>query len=139
MDVNMGPGEGGLNPANNSEQNLNSAPPAGPMPLPVGPRAPRVATGPRTMQGKERSKYNAIKHGIFSRVALLKDESKAEFDSLLDGLREYYKPKGTLEDVLVEKLATGLWRHRRLMYDVLIPPSPQSAKDVCLEQFKFLR
>lgn len=75
----------------------------------------RMATGPRTPQGKERSKHNAIKHGIFSTVALLKGESQAEFDSLLDGLREDYEPEGTLEDILVEKLATLLWRYRRLI------------------------
>jgi len=131
MDVNMEPGKGGLNPTNNSEQNLNSTPPSGPTPrsLKDGPpeptgatgkktkvnSVPRVTRGPRTMQGKERSKHNAIKHGIFSKVALLKNESKPEFDSLLDGLRENYKPEGTLEEVLVEKLATLLWRHRRLI------------------------
>ncbi|MGC1935224.1 MAG: hypothetical protein WA681_09405, partial [Candidatus Acidiferrales bacterium] len=75
----------------------------------------RTAMGPRTPQGKERSKHNATKHGIFSKVALLKNESKAEFDSLLDGLREDYEPEGTLEDVLVEKLATLFWRYRRLI------------------------
>ena len=115
MYVNMGSGEGGPNPTNNSEQNLNSAPPRGPRPLPGGPGSPRVATGPRTMQGKERSKHNALKHGIFSKVALLKGESKTEFDSFLDGLRADYQPEGTLEDVLVEKLATVLWRQRRLL------------------------
>lgn len=75
----------------------------------------RMATGPRTPQGKERSKHNALTHGIFSKVALLKGESKAEFDSLLDGLRADYQPEGTLEEVLVEKLATLFWRHRRLI------------------------
>ncbi|MHB8617596.1 MAG: hypothetical protein ACYC93_16185 [Candidatus Acidiferrales bacterium] len=75
----------------------------------------RTATGPRTPQGKERSKHNAITHGIFSKVALLKGESKTEFDSLLDGLREHYEPEGTLEEVLVEKLATLSWRYRRLI------------------------
>ncbi|MHB8557889.1 MAG: hypothetical protein ACYDCU_07195 [Candidatus Acidiferrales bacterium] len=75
----------------------------------------RMATGPRTPQGKERSKHNAAKHGIFSKAALLKDESKADFDSLLSGLRKDFDPEGTLEDVLVEKLATLLWRYRRLI------------------------
>ena len=62
-----------------------------------------------------RSKYNALKHGIFSKVVLLNDESRSEFDSLLNGLVEDFKPGGTLEDILVEKLAMLLWRHRRLV------------------------
>jgi len=75
----------------------------------------RRATGPRTRQGKERSKYNALKHGVFSAQVVLPDESKAEFHALLDGLRNDFQPKGTLEDVLVEKLAALFWRNRRLI------------------------
>jgi len=75
----------------------------------------RRATGPRTLAGKERSKQNAHKHGIFSKVILLKDEPRSQFDSLLRGLQEDLQSEGTLEEVLVEKLATLLWRHRRLM------------------------
>jgi hypothetical protein len=72
------------------------------------------ATGPRTPAGKDRIKHNAVKHGIFSKVALLKNESRSEFDSLLNGLSADFQPKGILEEVLVEKLAILLWRLRRL-------------------------
>ncbi len=72
------------------------------------------ATGPRTPAGKDRIKHNAVKHGIFSKVALLKNESRSEFDSLLNGLSADFQPKGMLEEVLVEKLAILLWRLRRL-------------------------
>jgi hypothetical protein len=75
----------------------------------------RRVTGPRTLQGKGRSKHNALKHGIFSKVVLLENESKVEFDSLLDGLREDFEPEGMIETVLVEKLAMLVWRHRRLL------------------------
>jgi len=72
-------------------------------------------TGPRTPKGKERSKLNAITHGIFSKVVVLKTESQVEYDSLLQGLREACKPQGTLEEILVDKLTTILWRYRRLI------------------------
>jgi hypothetical protein len=75
----------------------------------------RTATGPRTPQGKERSKHNALKHGILSKAVLLKDEPRTEYESLFAGLREYFKPEGTMEELLVEKLATLSWRHRRLV------------------------
>ncbi len=75
----------------------------------------RRATGPQTPEGKQRSKYNALKHGIFSNVLLLKGESRAQYESLLRGLWEDYQPQGTLEEILVEKLAMILWRHRRLV------------------------
>ncbi len=85
-----------------------------------------MATGPRTSQGKNQSKYNAVTHGIFSKVFLLKDESEAEFDSLLDGLGDYFQPEGTLEETLVEKLATLFWRYRRL----LIAESAEVQKEI---------
>lgn|SRR6267154_1179533 len=75
----------------------------------------RRATGPRTPQGKERSKFNARKHGLFSKAVLLQDESCTEYDALLDGLMENLQPQGKLEIVLVENLATLLWRKRRLL------------------------
>ena len=73
------------------------------------------ATGPRTPQGKNRSKNNATKHGIFSSVVVLQGESRPDYESLLDGLRESFQPVGSLEEILVEKLAALLWRHRRLI------------------------
>ncbi|MFI5072645.1 MAG: hypothetical protein ACHP8A_17330 [Terriglobales bacterium] len=137
MDVNMEHGEGGPDTTNNSGQDLmNSDPPSGPMPttvesqpiqdghpelvIPGGTKAKATsasstATGPRTRQGKERSKYNAIKHGIFSNLPFLHGESKAQFDSLLNGLREDRKPEGTQEDLLVEILAMLFWRYRRFI------------------------
>jgi len=75
----------------------------------------RKGTGPRTQQGKERSKHNAVKHRIFSKAVVLKGESQAEYDALLNGLRNDRQPVGTLEELLVEKLATLFWRHRRLL------------------------
>jgi hypothetical protein len=45
----------------------------------------------------------------------LQGESRAEFDSLFNILRETLQPEGALEEILVEKLAMILWRHRRLI------------------------
>ena len=73
------------------------------------------ASGPRTAQGKEKSKHNSLKHGIFSDVVVLKTESRDEYQSLLKGLQEALRPEGQLECTLVEKLSSILWRHRRMM------------------------
>ena len=75
----------------------------------------RKSTGPRTPSGKRRSRYNAVKSGIFAKVVLLEGESPAEYGSLLKGLREDLQPQGTLESVLVENLAILLWRRRRFL------------------------
>jgi hypothetical protein len=75
----------------------------------------RKTGGPRTQHGKRRSKHNALKRGIFSRVILLPGEPRGKLDSLLSGLRNDLEPEGTLEQLPVDKLATLLWRHRRLI------------------------
>lgn len=77
--------------------------------------ASRKGAGPRTQLGKQRSKYNALKHGLFARVVLLKHESQSQFDALLQGLEEHYMPVGILETIDVQKLATDYWRYRRLL------------------------
>ena len=97
----------------NRTQPSNSSAPGGnkKTPLAIAPRA----TGPRTPAGKRRSRYNALKSGIFAKAALLEGESPTEFASLLEGLREDLQPEGTLETVLVENLAVLLWRKRRFL------------------------
>ena len=77
--------------------------------------AGRRSGGPRTALGKNRSKYNARTHGIFSKVVVLDGESQAEFDAQLGGLREHFRPVGAFEDGLVEILAVTRWRQRRLL------------------------
>lgn len=75
----------------------------------------RRAAGPRTPEGKQKSKYNATRHGIFCKVPVLEGESQAEFDALWTGLRNDRQPVGELEELLVEMLVTDFWRLRRLI------------------------
>jgi hypothetical protein len=75
----------------------------------------RRATGPRTVRGKERSKLNALKHGLFFKAVLLEGESRVEYLSFLDGLRADFQPQGEMESVCVENLSVLLWRKRRLL------------------------
>lgn len=72
-----------------------------------------VVTGPRTDLGKRRSSRNAIKFGILSNALLLKGESRSDYKALLEGLVETLQPDGKLEELLVDMLATILWRYRR--------------------------
>jgi hypothetical protein len=45
---------------------------------------------------------------------LVKGESRAAYDGVLRGLRKYFKPEGTHEELLVERLAKIWWCQRRL-------------------------
>lgn len=72
-------------------------------------------TGPRTTGGKNRTRYNAVKAGIFSKVVVLKNESRTEYEALLTGYRDHFQPQGAFENVLLEKLAMIDWRRKRLV------------------------
>lgn len=82
---------------------------------PNSPTIIRKSSGPRTAAGKQRSKYNARKHGIFSQETVLKGESRPQYESVLAGLLDDFQPVGSAEELLVEKLATLSWRYRRLL------------------------
>jgi hypothetical protein len=71
--------------------------------------------GPRTPKGKTRTKLNALKHGLYSKEVLMKGDSRADFNYLLDELQNDRQPVGILEEILVEKLAVVLWLYRRFL------------------------
>jgi hypothetical protein len=73
------------------------------------------AAGPRTELGKERSSRNAIRHGIFSEVILLKGESRLELESLRLEFWKKSQPEGAIEEFLVDKLVSIAWRYRRFL------------------------
>jgi hypothetical protein len=78
--------------------------------IPPNQAARPKATGPRTAQGKKRSRCNALKHGLLSRFVLVMGESKDDYRSLLNELQDDLRPQGKLEFVVVEHLAALLWR-----------------------------
>lgn len=74
-------------------------------------RNARKSTGPRTADGKSRSRWNALQHGLLAKRLFTRNESeRATFDNLLENLREDWQPEGTLEEMLLEKIAIGYYR-----------------------------
>ena len=71
---------------------------------------PRKGTGPRTKLGKQRSRYNAMKDGLYSSAALLSGESEAKYRRVIAGLRSAWQPHGPAEDSMVEYLGLLTWR-----------------------------
>jgi hypothetical protein len=61
------------------------------------------------------SVFNAMKHGILSRLAVLAHEDHAEFADLLAALMDEHRPAGMTERHLIEELATIIWRKRRVL------------------------
>ena len=72
--------------------------------------APAAATG-----NYEAVRFNAMKHGILSRLTVLAHEDAGEFADLLAALIEEHRPAGMTERHLIEELATIIWRKRRVL------------------------
>lgn len=77
------------------------------------------STGPKTTEGKGKSKQNSLKHGFFSRPALPAGEEGDKlwlgYSDLVAGIREYYDPVGFMEEVLTEKIVTETIRFSRFL------------------------
>src|SRR6056297_3038450 len=74
-----------------------------------------VSTGPRTADGKAVASRNATRHGILTGQLLLDHEDREAFDALVRELHDALVPVGTVELVLVERIAAAIWRQRRLL------------------------
>jgi hypothetical protein len=76
--------------------------------------------GVKSPEGKTIVKYNALKHGLLAKEAVVTvgegAENPEEFNALLEDLKAQLAPEGTLEEMLVEKVAVAyrrLWRAYR--------------------------
>lgn len=75
--------------------------------------------GVKTVEGKEVSRWNALRHGILSQQVVIKTkgyrENRKAYDSVLQTITEALQPVGAIEEMLVERIATTYWRMRRVL------------------------
>ena len=57
------------------------------------------STGPKTSEGKEAIRYNAMRHGLLSKDILLPGEDEATLMELGEHLRNQLQPVGELENL----------------------------------------
>jgi hypothetical protein len=100
------------------------------------------STGPRTEAAKNKSKMNALKHGLRAKEVVIPAlggcETKADFDSFYNQLCEDRDPQGALEEILVARIAACLWRLNRAVrgetiWMGLVLQSAQKRQDRCVE------
>lgn len=72
-----------------------------------------LSTGPKTPQGKQRSSFKAVKHGIFSRKWLRQDELDT-FNCLVQDLESEYQPGTATQRIRIKCIAIAMTKLRRL-------------------------
>ena len=76
---------------------------------------PATAVEDIPQKNYEPVRYNAMKHGILSRLVVLSHEDSGEFSNLLAALIEEHQPAGMTEQHLIDELASIIWRKRRVL------------------------
>ncbi len=74
----------------------------------------RKSTGPKTPEGKDAVRLNALRHGLLSQEILLPGEDEEALRELGHNLRAELQPVGELENLLVDRIIASYWRLRRL-------------------------
>jgi hypothetical protein len=74
------------------------------------------STGPRTERGKNTSKFNAVKAGLFAKhvvIPVIDGADSGEFPRLVADLQREFQPEGPAEEFYVAEMAKSMWRVRR--------------------------
>jgi cell division septation protein DedD len=73
------------------------------------------STGPRTPEGKARSRRNGLLHGLTAKTCMLDGEDPAALTDLVDAISDKYHPQDIDEDFYVDRMAKARCRYNRIM------------------------
>ena len=72
------------------------------------------STGPRTEEGKQRSRLNATRHGLTGQVSIMTDEERAAHIAFTGPILKRLAPKGPVENQYAQLIAQDHWRLNRI-------------------------
>jgi hypothetical protein len=70
--------------------------------------------GPKTDQGKERSRLNATRHGLTGQITVMTEEDRAAHDTFCQALIKDLAPSGAMQQQLANRVAEDSWRLNRI-------------------------
>src|SRR5450755_4283927 len=88
------------------------------------------STGPRSVEGKSASRFNALKHGIDAASIVIPGEDPADYDALAADYLSDFRPQSTSEAFNVQTMLRADWQKRRLqrveadLFRTLLAESP---------------
>ena len=77
-------------------------------------RNAQKSTGPKSPEGKDRTRFNALVHGLRAESAVIPGEDQAKFDEHLARLSAAWMPQDKMEKSLVEQIAVNQWKLARI-------------------------
>ncbi len=76
----------------------------------INRRNAQKSTGPRTPEGKNRSRFNAVKHGMTAKTLVLPGEDPDALQERLDSWIGNLQPQNDVEQFLVEQAVQSSWK-----------------------------
>jgi hypothetical protein len=76
-------------------------------------RNAQKSTGPITVEGKQRSRRNAVRHGLTAETVIKLIEDPQDYHAFEMSVTADYEPNSAVERELILQLASLLWRLRR--------------------------
>jgi hypothetical protein len=80
----------------------------------INRRNAQKSTGPRTAEGKSRSRLNALKHGMTAALPVLPGEDAEALQGRIDAWTDDLKPRNEAERHLTERAAQVSWQLERI-------------------------
>ena len=100
-------------------------------------------TGPKSPAGKNKVRFNALKHGLYAKSKILPTENPKEYQRLLRAVFEDINPQGMIEERIAREIGEAMWaidraethRHaeRDAIFDSLKPSDVASALGLSAE------
>src|ERR1700685_2916219 len=109
------------------------------------------STGPKTQEGKDKSRRNGLQHGLTAKTCMLEDEDPEALVDLLNEIREKFNPQDTDEDFLIERMAKARFKYNRIMpieasifnlrlvVDKAPPPLMEAQGETCQRAWAYMR
>ena len=72
------------------------------------------STGPKTPEGREAVRFNALTYGLRTRETILERENAREYSELWDGLDAEWQPQTRTERIYLETMVTSQWLLKRI-------------------------
>ena len=72
------------------------------------------STGPRSVEGKSVSRFNALKHGIDAQSIVIPGEDPEEYDALAEAYHREYRPESPSEAFHIQTMLRAAWQKLRL-------------------------
>ena len=76
----------------------------------------KKSTGPNTPHGKNHSRFNAVKHGLTSRLLWYDHEGEPNeggVTEIIEALRDRYGADNILAELLIDNIAADFWRQNK--------------------------